>query len=72
MVGILISFWDGLFLGAMLVLGSVYNVFYASPVVWKFHQQSKQAMVLLMEEILHQLINRLCSFSYDLQGVYRS
>ena len=26
MVGILVSFWDGLFSGAMLVLGSVYKV----------------------------------------------
>ena len=25
MVGILVSFWDGLFLGAMLVLGSVWD-----------------------------------------------
>ena len=27
MVGILVSFWDGLFLGAMLVLGGVINKF---------------------------------------------
>ncbi len=46
--GILLSFWESPFSGAMLVLGSV---------------------VLLMEEILHQLIG---SLSHYLQGFYTS
>ena len=51
MVGILVSFWDGLFSGAMLVLGSVFPTessdFPASHLVYHYGSASRKALSLM-------------------------
>ena len=61
MVGILLSYWEGLFSGAMLVSGSVIRVememcpkFVAPKFITEFFWEF-QGVILLMAEILHHL-----------------